>query len=155
MAPTPLLLPLAVPLHADPENQPPPLTPESALTGWTPDPWVVAALVLMVGLYLWGVRRLAVRGIRWPVGRTIAWCVGGAGVIALALLSFLGTYDTVLFSVHMVQHILLSMIAPVMMAIGRRSPCCATWARWAASGWSPCCTRGRCGCSPGRRWARR
>lgn len=118
MAPTPLLLPLAVPLHADPENQPPPLTPESALTGWTPDPWVVAALVLMVGLYLWGVRRLAVRGIRWPVGRTIAWCVGGAGVIALALLSFLGTYDTVLFSVHMVQHILLSMIAPVMMAIG-------------------------------------
>ena len=118
MAPTPLLLPLAVPLHADPENQPPPLTPESALTGWTPDPWVVAALVLMVGLYLWGVRRLAVRGIRWPVGRTIAWCVGGAGVIALALLSFLGTYDTVLFSVHMVQHIMLSMVGPIMMAMG-------------------------------------
>ena len=36
--------------------------------------------------------------------------------MAIALLSALGTYDTVLFSVHMVQHILLSMVAPVLMA---------------------------------------
>ncbi len=114
MAPLPSLLPL----HADPENQPPPLTPDTLLTAWTFEPWVVAGLVLMVGLYLWGVRRLAARGDRWPVGRTLAWCVGGAGTVAVALLSALGTYDTVLFSVHMVQHILLSMVAPVLMAVG-------------------------------------
>ncbi len=114
MAPLPLLLPL----HADPGNQPPPLTPERLLTAWTFEPWVVAALVLMVGLYLWGVRRLAVRGDHWPLGRTLAWCVGGAGTMTIALLSALGTYDTVLFSVHMVQHILLSMVAPVLLAVG-------------------------------------
>jgi len=111
-------LPLHVPLHADPENQPPPLTLETLLTAWTFNPWVVAALVLMVGLYLWGVRRLARRGDAWPLGRTLAWCAGGAGIIAIALLSSLGTYDTVLFSVHMVQHILLAMIAPVLLALG-------------------------------------
>ena len=112
------MVPLLLPLHADPGNQPPPLTPERLLTAWTFEPLVVAALVLMVGLYLWGVRRLAVRGIDWPPARTLAWCVGAAGTIAIALLSVLGTYDTVLFSVHMVQHIMLAMIAPILMAVG-------------------------------------
>lgn len=114
MAPLPLLLPL----HADPENQPPPLTPETLLTAWTFDWWVVASLLVMIGLYLWGVWRLRARGDSWPLGRVFAWCLGGAGVIAIALTSALGTYDTVLFSVHMVQHILLSMVAPIFMAVG-------------------------------------
>ncbi|MFT4216358.1 MAG: cytochrome c oxidase assembly protein [Micropruina sp.] len=114
MAPLPPMLPL----HADPRNQPPPLTPDAVATAWTFDPWVVAALIAMVGLYLWGVRRLVARGDSWPLSRTLSWCVGGAGVLAIAMLSVLGTYDTVLFSVHMVQHILLSMVAPVLMAVG-------------------------------------
>ena len=112
------MVPSLLPMHADPGNQPPPLTPDRLLTAWTFEPLVVVALVAMVGLYLWGVRRLAARGDSWPLGRTVAWCVGGAGTIAIALLSVLGTYDTVLFSVHMVQHILLSMVAPVLMAVG-------------------------------------
>lgn len=107
-----------LPMHADPGNQPPPLTPDTLLTAWTFEPGAVLALVLMVGLYLLGVRRLNARGDAWPVGRTVAWCVGGAGTLAIALLSVLGTYDSVLFSVHMVQHILLSMVAPVLMAVG-------------------------------------
>lgn len=107
-----------VPLHADPENQPPPLTPDQFFTAWNFEPWVLATLIVMVGGYLWGVRRLTLRGDRWPIGRTISWCVGGAGTIAIALLSVLGVYDTVLFSVHMVQHILLSMVAPILMALG-------------------------------------
>ena len=40
---------LLLPLHADPGNQPPPLTPDQLLTAWTFEPWLVAALVLMVG----------------------------------------------------------------------------------------------------------
>lgn len=107
-----------LPLHADPTDQPPPLTGVQFLTGWTWDWWVVVPLALMVGLYLWGVRRLAVRGDHWSAGKTTAWCLGGGGSIAVATLSVLGTYDTVLFSVHMVQHMLLTMIAPVMMAVG-------------------------------------
>ena len=112
------MVPLLLPLHADPGNQPPPLTPERLLTAWTFEPLVVAALVLMVGLYLWGVRRLAVRGIDWPPARTLAWCVGAAGTIAIALLSVLGTYDTVLFSVHVVQHMILMMVTPMFLALG-------------------------------------
>ena len=72
--------PLLLPLHADPENQPPPLTPETLLTAWTFDWWVVASLLVMVGLYLWGVWRLRARGDSWPLGRVFAW-VGWAMVI--------------------------------------------------------------------------
>ena len=43
------MVPLLLPLHADPGNQPPPLTAESLLTAWTFDAPAVFALVLMVG----------------------------------------------------------------------------------------------------------
>lgn len=109
---------IGLPMHADPGNQPPPLTPVRLLTVWTFDWWVALGLVISVALYLWGVRRLHARGDAWPIGRTLAWCVGGMGSIAIAIFSALGAYDTVLFSVHMVQHMILSMIAPVLMALG-------------------------------------
>ncbi|HET9302173.1 MAG TPA: cytochrome c oxidase assembly protein, partial [Propionibacteriaceae bacterium] len=44
--------------------------------------------------------------------------LGGLGSIALATLSALGTYDTVLFSVHVVQHMILMMVAPLFLALG-------------------------------------
>ncbi len=77
------------------------------------------AIVLVLGLaYAYGVRRLRFRGDGWPLGRSLAFLVGGLGTIALALLSGLATYDTTLFSVHMAQHMLLSMVAPVFLALG-------------------------------------
>ena len=69
-------------------------------------------------LYLLGVRRLRARGDAWPVGRTVSFLVGGLGVIALATLSGLAAYDTSLFGVHMAQHMLLSMVATVFLALG-------------------------------------
>ncbi len=109
---------MALPLHADPDNQPPPLTPIRLLTEWTFYWWVALALGLSVGLYLWGVWRLTRRGDAWPIGRTLSWCLGGMGTVAIAAFSSIGAYDTVLFSVHMVQHMILSMISPVFMALG-------------------------------------
>lgn len=109
---------VVVPLHADPENQPPPFTVWTLLTEWTFDPTIAVGLVVCVGLYLWGVWRLHRRGDRWPKGRTAAWCLGGVGTIAIATLSALGAYDTVLFSIHMVQHTILAMISPVLLALG-------------------------------------
>jgi cytochrome c oxidase assembly factor CtaG len=67
--------------------------------------------------YLYGVSRLQRRGDRWSAGRTASF-LGGVGVLALALLSGLERYDTTLFGVHMVQHMLLSMVAPVFLALG-------------------------------------
>jgi cytochrome c oxidase assembly factor CtaG len=75
-------------------------------------------LVLVAALYLWGVRRLTARGDAWPVGRTVCFVGLGLGTLAVALLSGLARYDTVLFGAHMVQHMLLSMVAPVFLALG-------------------------------------
>lgn len=107
-----------VPLHADPTNQPPPLTLLRLLTEWKWD-WLFAVpATLGLGLYLWGVWRLRARGDRWPAVRTWSWCAGGIGTATIAGMSALGAYDTVLFSVHMVQHMMLTMITPVFLAIG-------------------------------------
>jgi cytochrome c oxidase assembly factor CtaG len=76
------------------------------------------ALAVTGALYLWGVRRLTARGDDWPLGRTVAFVAGGLGILAVALLSGLAAYDDVLFGAHMVQHMLLSMVATVFLALG-------------------------------------
>ena len=76
-------------------------------------------LVLVPGaLYLAGVRRLRARGDVWPLARTLSFLGGGLGTIAVATMSGLAAYDTSLFGVHMVQHMLLSMVATVFLALG-------------------------------------
>ena len=68
----------------------------------------VAMVVVALALYLWGVRRnnaLHPRH-RWPVGKTIAW-VG----------ALIGVYDTELFWDHMVQHLILIMVAAPLFAV--------------------------------------
>jgi cytochrome c oxidase assembly factor CtaG len=80
----------------------------------------VASLAILVtaALYLFGVYRMRRRGDHWPVGRTVAFVVGGMGGAALATVSGLGVYDDTLLSVHMVQHMILAMIVPLAMALG-------------------------------------
>ena len=76
--------------------------------------------VLVVGLavaYVAGVRRLARRGRRWPTARTAAF-LSGSLVAMIATQSGIARYDTVLFSAHVVQHVMLGMIAPVLFALG-------------------------------------
>ena len=76
-------------------------------------------LVLIPALvYVYGVSRLTARGDRWPWARTLSFVVGGLGTIAIATMSGLAAYDTSLFAVHMVQHMLLSMVATVFLALG-------------------------------------
>jgi len=67
--------------------------------------------------YGWGVLRLRRRGIAWPVGRTVGFGLG-LFVLAIATGSGLEAYDTTLVSTHMVQHMLLSMIGPILLALG-------------------------------------
>ena len=76
-------------------------------------------MVVAVGaLYLYGVSALKRRGDAWPVGRTIAFVGGGLGFVCVATMSCLGTYDDTLISVHMIQHMVLSMVVPVFLALG-------------------------------------
>jgi len=80
---------------------------------------VPLALVLVpAALYAYGMSRLRRRGDAWPVGRALSFLFGGLGTIAVATMSGLAAYDTSLFGAHMVQHMLLSMVATVFLALG-------------------------------------
>lgn len=102
----------------DPSGDLPRFTLGSVFTAWSVDPIPFVVTVWAVGLYLLGVWTLRRRGDRWPVGRTLAFVVLGMGSFILATASGLSTYDTTLLSVHMVQHMILSMIVPLSLALG-------------------------------------
>ena len=114
MAPLPQLTPVLL----GHDEALPPLTGHRLVTAWQWEPWAIAGLLLAAGLYLAGVATLRRRGVSWPVGRSVAFLAGGIGTLAVALLSPLGTYDDTLFTVHMVQHMLLVMVVPVFLALG-------------------------------------
>jgi putative copper resistance protein D len=99
-------------------GDPPPFTVSRMVTEAGVESWLAVALVLAAGLYLHGVHRLRARGDRWPVGRTVFFLGAGLGSVAAVTVSGLHAYDTTLFSVHMAQHMVLSMIAPIFLALG-------------------------------------
>ena len=78
--------------------------------------WLPAApLLLAAAGYLWGVRRLARRGDRWPGSRTLA-ATAGLGLLAVALLPPLAAHDEDL-RVHVAQHLLLMTGGPLLLAL--------------------------------------
>ena len=87
-------------------------------TDWSLDPFLFVVTVWVTGLYVVGVLSLRRRGVHWPVGRTLSFVVLGMGGFLFATASGLSTYDTTLVSVHMVQHMILSMWVPVFLALG-------------------------------------
>lgn len=90
----------------------------AVFTEWGIDPVPFVVTVWVASLYLVGVWVLRSRGDHWPVGRTLAFVVGGMGSFYVATSSGIAAYDTTLLSVHMVQHMLLSMIVPLFVALG-------------------------------------
>ncbi|TAM70845.1 MAG: cytochrome c oxidase assembly protein [Microbacteriaceae bacterium] len=82
-----------------------------------PVPMLPMFAVLLLGLYLFGVRQLHQRGVHWPLGRTLWWLLGVA-TIWEATATGLDGYGMELFSVHMVQHMTLSMFAPIFLVLG-------------------------------------
>lgn len=85
-------------------------------TLWVFDPYLFVLTVWVVGLYALGVRTLQARGDKWPVGRSVAFAAG-MGLFVFATSSGLAAYDTTLLSVHMVQHMVLSMPVPLLIAL--------------------------------------
>jgi cytochrome c oxidase assembly factor CtaG len=100
------------------EDALPRFTTGSVFTTWELLSPAALLIVLTAGLYLWGVARMRRRGDRWPVGRTLSFVVVGLGSAALATMSGLASYDDTLLSAHMVQHMILSMLVPLAMALG-------------------------------------
>ncbi|MFB8386317.1 cytochrome c oxidase assembly protein [Microbacterium sp. NPDC055910] len=96
---------------------PPELTPERWLTSWNPDLIWVFAVAFGLFFYWAGVRRLHVRGDRWPLLRSVSWTLG------LLLLFWvtagpINVYQDYLFSVHMIGHMLLGMAIPLLLVVG-------------------------------------
>ena len=89
----------------------------SLLTEWHPDLlWLVVAGLAAFG-YLGAVVRLRRRGDSWPILRTVVWLAG------LLLLVYVtcgapAVYGRVLFSAHMVMHMLLTMGVPPLLVLG-------------------------------------
>jgi len=105
-----VLLPLA-------DGPLPPLTPVGFFTHAAPFSLATLFVVASAGVYLWGVARLRKRGDAWTGGRTACFLIGLL-LVAVALSSGLEAYDTTLLSVHMVQHMVLTMVAPIFLALG-------------------------------------
>lgn len=68
--------------------------------------------------YAFGVVVLGRRGRRWPWSRTLAF-TGGLLVVFVAVGSGLAAYDATNFTLHVVQHVMLMMGAPPLIALGR------------------------------------
>ncbi|WP_405744558.1 cytochrome c oxidase assembly protein [Streptomyces sp. NBC_01525] len=96
----------------------PELTAARLADSWQLDPYALALVVLLGGLYAWGVVRLARRGERWPVARSAAFAGIGLGAITVATMSGLAVYDHELFWPAAVQNIVLDLIAPLGLALG-------------------------------------
>jgi cytochrome c oxidase assembly factor CtaG len=94
-------------------------TPLTALTTWSPDPFPVIGALFAAGLYLLAVRRVNGTHPRVPVPywRVAAWLAGIAAIV-VALVSAVDVYAEDLLTVHMVQHLLLAMVVPPLLALG-------------------------------------
>ncbi|GGS88090.1 cytochrome c oxidase assembly protein [Nonomuraea spiralis] len=96
---------------------PPELTIANVFSLWWFDLFFAAVAAVLAGLYGAGVYRLIRRGDAWPWGRTAAWFIGIA-LLVFSTQSGLARYAKVMFDVHMIEHMTLSMIVPIFLVLG-------------------------------------
>ena len=91
----------------------------TALGAWSPDPPGLL-LVLIVGvLYAWAYRRLRRNDPKFRFPRWHAWCFGAGWLLmVVGLVSPVDTYSDDLFWVHMLQHILITMVVSPLLLLG-------------------------------------
>lgn len=95
---------------------PPEFEPIRLLTEWRLDPLWTLLIALGVYFYLAGVRRLHRRGDAWPWTRTVSFLLG-ALTLAYLVNGALVVYGTFLFSFHMTEHMVLSMLVPIFFTL--------------------------------------
>ena len=91
---------------------PPAPTATLMLTGWHPE-WLILTLCVVLGTsYLRASRRS-----HWPLVRTLSF-ISGMLLVAWATSSNLAKYAMLSFTQHMIQHMTLSMLAPILIVLG-------------------------------------
>ncbi|WP_369045549.1 cytochrome c oxidase assembly protein [Sinomonas sp. P10A9] len=96
---------------------PPELTASRWITEWRADWLWVAVAVFGAATYILGMVKVARRGDSWSWLRALSWFTG------LAFLTYItsgppAVYGRVLFSAHMVDHMMLTMVAPLFLVLG-------------------------------------
>lgn len=111
-----LAVPAAVVAHG---VAPDPRSATDVLLAWTFEAHIILPLLAVAVVYRWavGIVRRQHPDNAVPRYRIWSWYLGLV-VIFIALESPIGTYDDTLFTVHMVQHLLLVMVAAPLLAIG-------------------------------------
>jgi len=94
-----------------------PPTVTRILFDWRFDLIFGTAAIVLAALYVAAVVRLRRRGDRWPPGRTIAWLLGCLALLFVTS-SGVGRYMPAMFSMHMVAHMGLSMLVPILLVLG-------------------------------------
>jgi putative membrane protein len=99
-------------------DAPPPQLP-GILLAWRLDPLTIVPLLGVAAAYVWAVRRVnrAHPGNPHPAHRTWLF-LGGLLAIGVALASPIEAYEGVLFSVHMLQHLVLELLAAPLLLAG-------------------------------------
>lgn len=96
---------------------PPPPTLATWFTQWRADLLFGGVAVLMVVMYLRWVVRLRRRGDSWPLSRTISWVIGAIG-FGYITCGGAAVYGRLMFSAHMLQHMTLVMVLPILLTLG-------------------------------------
>jgi putative copper resistance protein D len=96
------------------------LNSHTALTRWEFSPFAVVILVAAVAAAAWYLRAqwaLSARGRSWSAKRTAAFLSGLVGIV-IALQSPVASFTMEYFQAHVIQHLLLMIIAPPLLAMG-------------------------------------
>jgi len=109
---------LAAPVLAHGDEPPAPQLP-GVLLAWAFDPIPILGAALAAIAYLWAARRVAAAHPGNPprTWRSVAF-LSGLAAIVVALCSPIEAYEGQLFSVHMVQHMLLELVAAPLLLLG-------------------------------------
>ncbi len=91
----------------------------AVLRSWSLDPAVIGMLLLIAAIYLRGWLFMRDRMPARFNGVAAAFFFCGLGVVFLAIESPLDTFAYFLLSVHMVQHVLLMFLAPLLIWMGQ------------------------------------
>jgi putative copper resistance protein D len=95
---------------------PPPPTLSTIIFGWNPEWFMLTICLVAAALYAFGVIRVRQNQIKWSTLRTISFMVG-IGLIIWTTNAGISMYAKVSFEYHMIQHMTLSMIAPIFIIL--------------------------------------
>jgi len=119
---------------------PPAPTAANVILGFRLEPIFLVGMLTLAGLYIAGVISLYSRGDKWAWGRTISWLIG-VSLVIWTTNAGIAVYSQVSIGLHMVQHMTMSMLAPMFLVLG--GPCTlalralppSTTGRWGAREW--------------------